>query len=126
MYPHFQREETPHFAQPTPYTVPATDPRIPASVRAGVQAASSPNPRRRNHGRPARPLFGNIYIYDSWDHYWEGHLKRVNGNLGTVSTQSDSWYAVYGVTDRPAEPYCQTCLAARLCRRLRRLSDYLL
>ena len=45
-------------------------------------------------------FFGNIYTHDSWDEYWEGHLQRSNGNLGTVSTQSDSWYADYGVTNR--------------------------
>ena len=43
---------------------------------------------------------GNLYTYDSWDHYWEGHLNRVNGNLGTVSTQTNTWYADYGVMDR--------------------------
>ncbi len=43
---------------------------------------------------------GNLYSHDSWDHYWEGTLKRVNGNLGTVTTQSDTWSANYGITDR--------------------------
>ena len=43
---------------------------------------------------------GNLYTYDSWDHYWEGHLNRVNGNLGTVTTQTNAWYADYGVTNR--------------------------
>src|SRR4030095_5252948 len=28
-----------------------------------------------------RSLFtGDIYGYESWDHYWEGALKRENGN----------------------------------------------
>jgi hypothetical protein len=43
---------------------------------------------------------GNLYTNDSWDHYWEGHLNRVNGNLGTVTTQTNTWYADYGVTNR--------------------------
>ncbi len=43
---------------------------------------------------------GNIYTYDSWDHYWEGHLYRANGNLGTVTTQTNTWYADFGVTNR--------------------------
>jgi hypothetical protein len=50
---------------------------------------------------PRRTLFaGNVYSHDSWDHYREGHLNRVNGNLGTVSTQTDAWFADYGVTSR--------------------------
>jgi hypothetical protein len=48
-----------------------------------------------------RHLFiANVYTHDSWDHYWEGKLNRVNGNLGTVTTQTNHWYADYGVTDR--------------------------
>lgn len=50
---------------------------------------------------PKHTLFsGNIYSNDSWDHYWEGSLKRVNGNLGSVTTQTNIWSANYGVTDR--------------------------
>jgi hypothetical protein len=49
----------------------------------------------------ARSLFtGDIYSYDTWDHYWEGALKRENGNVGTVTTEANIWYANYGVTDR--------------------------
>ena len=48
-----------------------------------------------------RSLFtGDIYSYETWDHYWEGTLKRENGNVGTVTTQASIWYANYGVTDR--------------------------
>ena len=48
---------------------------------------------------PRHTLFtGNTWTHDSWDHYWEGHLSRTNGNLGTVATQSDNWYADYGIT----------------------------
>jgi len=48
-----------------------------------------------------RSLFtGDIYGHDAWDHYWEGALKRENGNIGTVTTQTNLWYANYGVTDR--------------------------
>ena len=43
---------------------------------------------------------GNVYTHDSWDEYWEGTLKRTNGNLGTVTTQTNSWNAVYGFTNR--------------------------
>ena len=48
-----------------------------------------------------RTLFaGGLYGHDAWDHYWEGALKRDNGNIGTVTTQTNIWYANYGVTDR--------------------------
>lgn len=48
-----------------------------------------------------RVLFaGDIYAREVWDHYWEGALKRQNGNLGTVTTRTNVWYANYGVTNR--------------------------
>jgi hypothetical protein len=43
---------------------------------------------------------GVLYTHDSWDHYWEGTLNRVNGNLGTVTTQTVLWAGNYGVTNR--------------------------
>lgn len=43
---------------------------------------------------------GGTYSRDSWDEYWEGTLKRVNGNIGTITTESVTWAATYGVTDR--------------------------
>jgi hypothetical protein len=43
---------------------------------------------------------GAVYTRDTWDEYWEGTLKRTNGNIGTITTQSDAWSAVYGVTNR--------------------------
>ena len=41
---------------------------------------------------------GALYSHDSWDHYWEGNLERVNGNIGTITTQSLTMAANYGVT----------------------------
>jgi hypothetical protein len=41
---------------------------------------------------------GALYTHDSWDHYWEGSLERVNGNIGTITTQSITMAANYGVT----------------------------
>jgi len=41
---------------------------------------------------------GALYTHDSWDHYWEGNLERVNGNIGTITTQSITMAANYGVT----------------------------
>jgi len=43
---------------------------------------------------------GVLYAQDSWDHYWEGTLKRTNGNVGTVTTRSVTWIGGYGITDR--------------------------
>jgi len=45
-------------------------------------------------------LVGDLYSHDSWDNYWEGTLKRVNGNIGTVTTQTNTWSATYGLTSR--------------------------
>jgi hypothetical protein len=50
-------------------------------------------------GRGALQI-GNLYSYDSWDQYWEGTLKRANGNIGTITTESNVVTANYGVTDR--------------------------
>jgi hypothetical protein len=38
---------------------------------------------------------GNVYSRDSWSEYWEGSLKRTNGNIGTITTQTNAW-----LTDR--------------------------
>jgi hypothetical protein len=43
---------------------------------------------------------GLLYTHESWDQYWEGTLKRVNGNIGTITTQSVTWVGDYGITDR--------------------------
>jgi hypothetical protein len=43
---------------------------------------------------------GLNYAHDSWDRYWEGTLKRGNGNIGTVTTESLAWSGNYGVTNR--------------------------
>jgi hypothetical protein len=43
---------------------------------------------------------GLFYSRDAWNEYWEGALKRENGNIGTLTTQQTMVMAVYGVTDR--------------------------
>ena len=43
---------------------------------------------------------GFLYTHDSWDRYWEGTLKRGNGNIGTITTESVTWFGNYGITDR--------------------------
>jgi hypothetical protein len=41
-----------------------------------------------------------MYGLDSWDEYWEGGLKRSNGNIGTVTTRSVAVHVGYGVNER--------------------------
>lgn len=55
---------------------------------------------------------GVVYAQDSWSHYWEGTLKRTNGNIGTLTTKSMTAAAGYGLTDNltllAALPYVWT------------------
>ena len=42
---------------------------------------------------------GFMYTFDQWKNYWEGDLKRENGNIGKITTQSnriDSLYVAHG------------------------------
>jgi hypothetical protein len=62
---------------------------------------------------PKRTLSaGVMYAHESWDQYWEGTLKRMNGNIGTLTTESITSMAGYGITDRlgliAALPYIRT------------------
>jgi hypothetical protein len=43
---------------------------------------------------------GFMYQHDQWKSYWEGGLKRENGNIGTVTTQTLMWYGVYGLNSK--------------------------
>jgi len=50
---------------------------------------------------PKQTLFtGDLYTRESWNEYWEGDLLRRNENVGTVTTQLNTWFANYGVTNR--------------------------
>ena len=55
---------------------------------------------------------GVMYSHDSWDEYWEGTLKRQNGNIGTLTSQSVTAIAGYGLSKRlsvmAALPYIST------------------
>ena len=70
---------------------------------------------------------GNLYTHDSWDHYWEGHLNRENGNLGTVTTQTNTWYADYGITNRldviASAPYIWTNASQGVLRGMQGFQD---
>lgn len=41
-----------------------------------------------------------IYGHESWDEYWEGTLKRDNGNIGTLTRQSVTPMFALGLSDR--------------------------
>jgi hypothetical protein len=50
---------------------------------------------------PKKALFtGVLYGHDEWSQYWEGTLKRENGNVGNLTTQSVAWMGTYGLVDR--------------------------
>jgi hypothetical protein len=55
---------------------------------------------------------GDLYARESFDQYWEGTLKRENENIGTITSQTNTLYANYGVLDRvnviAAVPYVWT------------------
>jgi hypothetical protein len=41
-----------------------------------------------------------LYTHNSWDHYWEGTLKRENLNLGTISSNIYAVGGNYGLSNR--------------------------
>jgi hypothetical protein len=43
---------------------------------------------------------GNHYSYDRWNQYWEGTVRRTNGNIGRITTKANVWTANYGLADR--------------------------
>lgn len=45
-------------------------------------------------------MTGVLYAHDHFDEYYEGSLKRSNGNIGKLTTQSVTWFGDYGITDR--------------------------
>lgn len=44
--------------------------------------------------------FAAIYTHDTWDEYWEGTLKRNNGNIGTLTRQTVMPMFALGIVDR--------------------------
>lgn len=80
---------------------------------------------------PQRALAtGVLYAHESWSQYWEGTLKRDNGNIGTLTTQSVTWMAAYGVTDRLSVmamlPYVWTHATQGPLHGMRGLQDFTL
>ena len=70
---------------------------------------------------------GFVYTHSSWDHYWEGTLKRTNENLGTVTTQSVMYMANYGITNNlnvmVGAPYIFTKASAGTLHGLKGVQD---
>ncbi|HEY3387667.1 MAG TPA: transporter [Saprospiraceae bacterium] len=56
--------------------------------------------------------FAALYTHDTWDEYWEGTLKRSNGNVGTLTRQTFIPMVALGIGDRlnviAALPYVMT------------------
>ena len=78
-------------------------PRITRIVLLLVLGASSAAAQTVDDGRMMSKGMlssGLLYTHDSWDQYWEGTLKRKNGNIGTLTQQSITWIGGYGLTDR--------------------------
>ena len=65
---------------------------------------------------PKALFTGVLYGHDSWSEYWEGTLKRENGNVGDVSTNAVVWMGNYGLTSRinliAMLPYLSTSASA--------------
>lgn len=70
---------------------------------------------------------GFTYQRDAWDQYWEGSLKRGNGNIGRITTQNVSWMGNYGITDRlnviAMLPYVWTGASQGVLRGMRGFQD---
>ncbi|MBK9271578.1 MAG: transporter [Saprospiraceae bacterium] len=47
-----------------------------------------------------RICFAGIYTHDSWNQYWEGKLKRDNGNIGTLTRQTFMPMFSLGLTNK--------------------------
>jgi hypothetical protein len=73
---------------------------------------------------------GFMYTYDQWTQYWEGALKRSNGNIGTLKTQSLMWYGVYGLNSKinlmAALPYVSTKATAGTLQGMVGIQDLML
>jgi hypothetical protein len=71
---------------------------------------------------------GAVYQYSSFDHYWEGKLKRDNLNIGTVSNQSIGLMGNYGISNKLnaifSIPYIKTEASAGTLMGQKGLQDF--
>ena len=72
-------------------------------------------------------LTGTSYSHDSWDQYWEGTLRRRNGNIGTITTQTNVFSANYGLANRlnviAMVPYVRTSASQGVLHGIQGLQD---
>ncbi len=70
---------------------------------------------------------GGTYSHSSWDHYWEGTMKRDNQNIGTVSTNMYAIMGNYGITNKLnllfGVPYISTKASAGTLHNSRGIQD---
>src|SRR5688500_12958256 len=92
--------------------------------------APSANAQSIDDGQMIRPrelLTGTVFSYDSWDEYWEGPLKRTNGNIGRITTRTTAWMANYGLSERlniiGQAPYVQTSASRGVIHGIQRFQD---
>jgi hypothetical protein len=80
-------------------------PFVAAVALVGLVLAAAPAARAQTIDDglmvPSKALFtGVLYGHDSWTEYWEGELKRDNGNVGDVSTDAVVLMGNYGLMSR--------------------------
>lgn len=70
---------------------------------------------------------GFLFSHDQWKNYWEGALKRDNGNIGRLTTQAITYAGNYGISNRLNAivmlPYVRTHASAGTLRGLEGLQD---
>ena len=78
--------------------------------------------------RKGEICFAGIYGEESWDEYWEGTLKRSNGNIGTLTRKSITGMFALGITDKiniiGVAPWISTSASQGQMRGVSGLSDF--
>lgn len=69
-------------------------------LATSVQTVSAQTPTDGIMMRKGEICFAGIYGEESWDEYWEGTLKRTNGNIGTFTRKSITGMFALGITDK--------------------------
>lgn len=78
---HWPRLRRALFARPLPRTPTLALPLALAAAHLPAQTIDDGLMMPRG-----RLCAGFVYTHDAWDHYWEGPLKRTNGNIGTITS----------------------------------------
>ena len=78
--------------------------------------------------QPRQAAITIMYGHDAWDQYWEGSLKRANGNIGTITTSSITSTVGYGVNSRltlfASLPYVTTEASQGVLRGMQGRQDF--